>query len=185
MKVIDIGAAKIGVAQSLREPFGETAVDAALVAEPMLREVRLDGEIKGLTRFAATAADVSRSCDYPILCGCKVLFGSLRHVSIMTFAYGRLVDIADRTLNLSGGDYAEGDSIKILRLKKLDLGVLVDTDILLAKNWKRIAPHCGAVVGIAQDGSDADFGYIPTLSSLFGKPFAAAFSGGEILWGTP
>ena len=103
----------------------------------------------------------------------------------MTFAYGRLVDIADRTLNLSGGDYAEGDSIKILRLKKLDLGVLVDTDILLAKNWKRIAPHCGAVVGIAQDGSDADFGYIPTLSSLFGKPFAAAFSGGEILWGTP
>lgn len=185
MKVVDISVGKIGVANSLGEKLPESGLDAVLVAEPLLREVKLEGEISGITAFAASVAALSESCDYPLLCGCLTRFGAMRHVSVMTFASGRLADIADRTLNLSAEPYCEGDTIKILRLKRFDAGLLVDTDLLLAKNWQKIAPRCDAVIGIAKCGADVDFGYVPTLASLFGKPYAAAFSGGEILWGTP
>ncbi len=184
MKVINVGAGKIGIADSLNEKFVKTGVDAALVAEPMLREVQLDGEIRGITSFAASVAEISGGCDYPLLCGCKTRFGEYEHMSVMTFSAGRLVDIADRTLNLGGDKCRDGDTIKILRLKNFDLGLLVDTDILLAKNWKRIAPKCDVIAGIAH-GIDDDFGYVPTLASLFGKPYAAAFASGEIIWGVP
>lgn len=185
MKVLDIGAGKICVADSLNENFSAIKADAALIASPLTREVRLDCEITGITDFAVKAADASTGCTYPLLCGCTTVLGDMRHVSVMTFAQGKLVDIADRTLNLDSQSFCEGDTIKILRLKKIDVALLVDTDILLAKNWQRIASHCDAVLGIARYGSDTDFGYVPTLASLFGKPYAAAFASGEILWGTP
>ncbi|MDE6398347.1 MAG: hypothetical protein K2L51_03405 [Clostridiales bacterium] len=183
MEVFDIGIGKIGVADSLQD-LPPSGVDALLVAEPFLREVRLAGEIAGLTAFAASVAALSEQCDYPILCGCRTVFQNVRHISVLTFAGGRLADIADRTASLSGG-YAEGDSLKVFRLKNFRLGLLVDTDVLFADNWKRIAPQCDAVACVALRPSDPDFGYIPTLSSLYGIPYAAAFSGGEILWGTP
>lgn len=184
MKIIDIGIGKIGVAESL-DSLRAAEIDAALIAKPLLNEVKLDSEIAGLTSFAVSAAEISQNFDYPILCGCTTSFNSLRHISVMTFAYGRLADIADRTYNLGGGGYAEGDAIKILRLKKFDLGLLVDTDVLLAKNWHRIASRCDAIASLALGGSDSDFAYVPTLSSIFNKPYAVAFAEGEISWGTP
>ncbi len=184
MEIFDIGTGKIGVSDAIAQPPPD-GVDALLVAEPMLREVVLDREIQGLTAFAADVAALSARCDYPILCGCRTRYRTVRHVSVLTFAGGRLLDIADRTVNLDGGNYLEGDSIKVLRLKKFRLGLLVDTDVLLAENWKRLAAQCDAVACIALRPSDADFAYIPTLSSLFGLPYTAAFSDGDILWGTP
>lgn len=182
---MDIGEGKIGIAESLEEKFPESGPDAVLIAAPMQNDIRLDSEIKGVTAFAASIAARTVKCDYPVLCGCVTRFADLRHVSVMTFGYGRLLDIADRTLNLGGGNFCEGDTIKVLRMKNFDLGLLVDTDVLLAKNWRKIALHCDAVAGIALGCGDADFAYIPTLASLFGKPYAVALSGGEILWGNP
>lgn len=185
MKVVDIGEGKIGVVESLGEKLPESGLDAVLYAAPMQNDISLDSEIKGVTDFAASVAARTLKCDYPVLCGCVTRFSDLKHVSVMTFGYGRLLDIADRTLNLGGGNFCEGDTIKILRMKKFDLGLLVDTDVLLAKNWKKIAAHCDAVAGIALGNGDADFAYIPTLAALFGKPYAVALSDGEILWGNP
>ncbi len=183
--MIDIGIGKIGVAESLLDQPAESGIDALLVAEPMLREVRLDSEISGVTKFAVSVAALSAKCDYPIFCGCGTRLGSMRHVSVMTFARGKLLDIADRTFNFTYGGYEEGDTIKIMRLKRFDLALLVDTDILLAKNWKRVASQCDAVAGVGVASGDADYAYIPTLSSLFSKPYAMAFADGQVLWGTP
>ncbi len=185
MKVVNIGVGKVGVANSLTDALSGETPDVVLIARSMAEEVRLDNEIAGRTAFAAQAAALSAQCACPVLCGCGTRLGEDRRVSVMTFAFGRLVDIADRTLNLSGGDYREGDTIKILRLKNFDLGLLVDTDVLLAGNWKKIAARCDAVACIALAGNDADYGYIPTLASLFAKPYAAAFADGEIMWGNP
>ena len=182
MKVIDIGAAKIGVAQEGDPPIKSGAVDAVLVAETLKKEVSLGREIAGESDFARKWAAASEKCGCPILCGCTTRFGSLRHVSVMTFSSGVLADVADRTLNLCGGGYGEGDTIKVLRF---NFGLLVDTDILLAKNWIRITPVCDIVVGVAFSGGDADFGFIPTYASLFDKPYAVAFASGEVLWGNP
>ncbi|MCI8596136.1 MAG: hypothetical protein HFE35_04905 [Clostridia bacterium] len=185
MKVIDIGAAKIGVAEKGDKPLKNGVADAVLVAETLKNEVSLGSEIAGASDFARKWAAVSNECGCPVLCGCTTRFGSLRHISVMTFSGGVLADIADRTLNLCGGGYGEGDTIKVLRFKNFDFGLLVDTDILLAKNWKKIAPVCDVIVGIAFSGGDADFGFIPTYASLFGKPYAVAFASGEVLWGNP
>lgn len=185
MKVLDVGVVKIGVAESVDGEFEKADIDALLIAGPMKDEVFLDGEIAGVTDFAAGIAARSLTCSYPIFCGCTTRVGNVRHVSVMTFSGGSLADIADRTLNLGGGNYENGDTLKVFRLKKASLGLLVDTDILLAENWKRISPKCDIVAGIAIAGKDADFGYIPTFSSLFLKPYAVAFASGEIMWGTP
>lgn len=182
---MDIGVGKIGIADSLDDAFPSDGLDAALVAEPMNREVLLDKEIAGISSFAAHVAGKTNRLSYPLLCGCITRLGSVRHMSVMTFSRGRLADIADRTLSLCGGGFTDGDTIKVLRLKRFDMGLLVDTDILLAKNWKRITPQCAAVVCIGKSAGEEDFTYIPTLSSLFGKPYAAVFAGGEILWGDP
>ena len=182
MKVIDIGVGKLGVAYAVDEVTDGEDVDAVLLAEKG-REVDLLSEVTGGTAFAANMAALSMRCGVPVLCGTYTRCGSVRHVSILTFAGGRLADVADRTRNLGGGAFAESDTVKVLRLKKFDLGVLVDTDVLLAAHWQRIVEQCDAVVSIAMRSRDIDFGYIPTLSSLFGKPYAVAFSGGDLLWG--
>lgn len=184
MNRIDLGTGIIGVCADARE-LPENGIDAALIAKPFAREVRLDEEVSGLTTYAERMAQVSLSRDYPVLCGCRTRYKSVRHLSVLTFCRGRLVDVSDRTVDLDGSGYAVSNSLKVFRLPALRLGLLVDTDVLLANNWKRIAPQCDAIVCVALRPTDADFSYIPTLSSLFARPYAAAFSDGEILWGTP
>lgn len=184
MKVIDIGVGKIGVAESLEDEFPKSGLDAALVAATANRKVNLSHEISGTERFAASGASLTLGCDYPVLCGCVTDFGSGQSVSVMTFARGRLVDIADRTVNLRGG-YVDGDTIKIFRLRRFDIGLLVDTDILFADNWRRINSLCKAVACIGISGSDADFAYIPMLGSMYGLPYVAAFGDGTLLWSNP
>lgn len=183
MKVIDIGVGKLGVAYAADEVTDGKDVDAILLADAKQGEIDLRSEITGGTAFAANMAALSLECSVPILCGGYTRYGEVRHVSVLTFAGGRLADVADRTRNLGGGTWAESDTVKVLRFKKFDLGVLVDTDILLAAHWQRIVERCDAVACIAMRSRDIDFGYIPTLSSLFGMPYAVAFTSGELLWG--
>lgn len=155
--------------------------DALLVTKQPQSEVRLESEIAGLTEFAARTAQLTAHCDYPVLCACRTSFYTARHVSVFTFAGGRLADIADRTVSLEGG-YNEGDTLKILRLPRLRLALLVDTDILSVKNWRHVADQCDAVISIG-DTPTVDHEYLPVLSERFHKPYVAAFAGGEILWG--
>ena len=185
MKVIDIGIGKIGVAENEDDELPKSGLDAMLVAAPLGSEVALGDEISGVTSFAVKSAAKSTKCDYPILCGCTTVFGKYRHVSVMIFSAGKLADIAVRTFNLCGEEFDESDTVKVLRLKRFDLGLLVDTDILLAKNWRRICPYCDAIASISRQNASEEYAFVPTLASLFGKPYLAAFSTGDILWGTP
>ena len=86
MKVIDIGAAKIGVAEKGDKPLKNGVADAVLVAETLKNEVSLGSEIAGASDFARKWAAVSNECGCPVLCGCTTRFGSLRHISVMTFS---------------------------------------------------------------------------------------------------
>lgn len=185
MKVIDIGIGKFGVVERENDSFPQSGLDGLLVATPLNKEVALGDEISGVTSFAAQYAAKSKNCNYPLLCGCTTSYGQMRHVSVMTFASGKLVDIADRTFNLDNEKFCEGDTVKVLRLKRFDLGLLVDTDVLLAKNWRKICPYCDAIVSLSRELTAEDYGFVPTLASLFGKPYVAAFASSEILWGTP
>lgn len=183
METIDIRIGKIGIADALPPELPENLV-ALLIAEPFLREIDLKKEVTGLTSFAADTAQQTLACDYPVFCGCRTAYHSVRHLSVLAFSKGRLADIADRTFNLDGSNYAQGDSIKVYTCGSLRLGLLVDTDILLAQNWKRLSGRVDAVIGLALRSVDADFAYLPTLSSLFGIPYVAAFADGSVLWGT-
>ncbi|MDE7395558.1 MAG: hypothetical protein K2M95_05535, partial [Clostridiales bacterium] len=83
------------------------------------------------------------------------------------------------------GGGQEGDKIKVFTLSRLRLGLLVDTDILFAGNWKKLAPHVDAIVGLALSCGENEFAYLSALSVRYGKPFAVAFEDGTLLWGKP
>lgn len=185
MEVIDLGAGKIGVAQSSKDVFCEAAVDAVLVPQTFAHEVNLEGEIGGLTGFAALYAAASLECTYPLLCGCRTRVGEVERVSAFTFLGGRLIDIADRTLNPIYGGGQEGDKIKVFAREKFRLGLLVDTDILFAGNWKKLAPHVDAVAGIARSCVENTFEVLSAFSERYAVPYAAAFEDGSLLWGKP
>ena len=180
-----MGVGKIGVASASTDVFGADTPDAVLVPQTFMREVDLEGEIGGLTGFAALYAAASLECTYPVLCGCRTRVGEVARVSVFTFMGGRLIDIADRTLNPSYGGGQEGDKIKVFARGKLRLGLLVDTDILFAGNWKKLAPHADAVVGVALTCVENAFEYLSALSARYALPYAVAFSDGSLLWGKP
>ncbi len=169
---------------SLESPYPESGFDAAVVADTLTKEYDLTDGSNNAKYFTQTASAISRRCNYPVICGIKTKTGDLRHVSVFTFAGGRLADIADRTISLCNG-YTDGDTIKVLRLRNADVGILVDTDVLFAKNWKKTAPVCNCIISIAECGSETDFAFVPTLASLFGKPYLIAFSCGDLMWGNP
>lgn len=178
MEVLDIGIGRIGVTEGGDEQLPRSGLDALLVPQFMDREVALEREIAGIGGFAAAAAELSAACAYPILCGCITRFEDGRYLSVMTFAGGKLADVADRALG--GGDYYDGDAIKVLRLRRFDLGVLVDTDIFRLSAWKKVCPHCDAVAGIGF--GNEEYRYLSQIASSFGKPYAAAFSDGVKAW---
>ena len=181
MRVLNIGVGKIGVSESL-ENLPSEGVDAALIA--LNEEVDFSSEIRGRSTFSVRAAAVSQRLSYPILIGCKTKYGEIRHLSVMTFSHGELSDIADRTLNLGGGFY-EGDKIKVLRLKRFNAGLLVDTDVLLYRNWQKLAPHCSVVFSVGLSGEKAELDFIPRFSEKFGKPYVVVYADGTLLWGNP
>lgn len=181
MRVLNIGVGKIGVSESL-EGLPSEGVDAALIA--LSEEVDFSSEIKGRSVFSVRAAAVSLKLRYPILIGCKTKYGEARHLSALTFCRGELADIADRTLNLGGGFY-EGDKIKVLKFKKFNAGLLVDTDVLLYRNWQKLAPHCEAVLSVGLSGEAAELDFVPRFAEKFGKPYAVVYADGTILWGNP
>lgn len=178
MEILDIGIGKIGVTDGGDEQLPRMGIDALLVPQFMSREVSLEREIEGSSGFASAAAVLSKACDYPILCGCITRFEGVRHLSVLTFAGGKLADVADRALG--SGDYYDGDTLKVLRLRHFDLGVLVDTDIFRLGAWKKICPHCQAVAGVGF-GSD-EYKYLSQIAGSFGMPYAAAFSDGVKAW---
>ena len=181
MRVIDIGVGKVCVGEKSADLPGK-GVDAALIA--LDEEVDFTSEIRGRSVFSVKAAEASLKFGYPLLIGCKTKYGESRHLSVMTFSRGKLADIADRTLNLGGGFY-EGDKIKVLKLKKFNAGLLVDTDVLLYRNWQRISPHCDAVFAIGLKSDEVELSYVPKLAEKFGKPYAVAYADGTTLWGNP
>ena len=185
MEILDLGAGKIGVAAASTDVFSAEAPDAVLVPQTLAREVNLEGEIEGLTAFSALYAAASLECTYPVLCGCRTRVGEVARVSVFTFMNGRLIDIADRTLSPVLGGEQEGDKIKVFSRGKFRLGLLVDTDILFASNWKKLVPHVDAVAGIALAPVEHAFEYLSALSARYGMPFAATFLDGSLLWGKP
>ena len=184
MKVIDLGAGKIGVAEARTDVLCSEEADVVLVPQTLSREVNLEGEIVGLTGFATLYAAASLECPCPLLCGCRTRVGEVLRVSVFTFTNGRLIDIADRTISPTYGGGQEGDKIKVLTLSKLRLGLLVDTDILFAGNWKKLAPHVDAIAGIALSCGEREFEYLSALSARYQIPYAVAFEDGSLLWGT-
>lgn len=179
MEILDIGIGKIGVTDGGDEILPAGGIDALLVPQFMSREVVLESEIAGSGGFAVAAAELSKACDYPILCGCVTRFMGGKHLSVLTFAGGKLADVADRTLG--GGEYYDGDTIKVLRLRNFELGILVDTDIFRLGAWKKICPHCRAVAGIGF--GNEEYKYLSQIAGSFSMPYAAAFSDGVKAWG--
>lgn len=179
MKIVDIGVGKIGVATSLADVT--TGADAVLVASTLCNVIDLNGEVCR-NDFCRKCKSASYKFGCPVMCGCTTSLGEIKHISVFSFSKGKLADIADRTININSDCYSEGNTVKVLRCPKLTIGLLIDTDVLLAGNWKKIAPYCDAVCSVAFKCTEADLAYIPTYSSLFDLPYVVAYADGGLIY---
>ena len=159
----------------------ETGADAVLVASTLNNTVDLSGEVCR-NDFCRKCKSSSYKFGCPVLCGCTTVLNEIKHISVFSFRKGKLADIADRTINISGDGYSESSTIKVLRCPKFTVGLLVDTDVLLAGNWKKIVPFCDAVCSVALKCTEADLAYIPTYSSLFDLPYVVAYADGGLMY---
>lgn len=116
-------------------------------------EIDLEGEIDGETELLTGLAQLSDERSSTIVCGVTTTILGLKHISVAVCHKGQLIDIVDRTHNPLGDDYLPSQKIKIFASDILSFAVLVDTDVLIEKNWEKTAPYCDVILGIIK-GTD-------------------------------
>lgn len=147
-------------------------------------EVDLEAEIAGESDVLARTAALSALCPSVVLAGVKTHISGLRHLSAAVSVRGKLLDIVDRTQNIRGDEYLPGSKIKIYRTGKANVALLLDTDMLLAKNWERVSPLCDMILCLSLPLSDEEAGVAATLSQLYGLPYVLVADNG-LWWGEP
>lgn len=154
--MLDIATLKNGTFYISQKPFfqelknGSFDDDFSLLALSYnaFEEIDLEGEIDGETELLAGLAELSTKVPCTIFCGVTTQIMGLKHISIAVCHKGKLVDIVDRTQNPFGDDFMPSQKIKIFASDTVSVAVLVDTDILIEKNWQKTAPYCDIILGI-------------------------------------
>ncbi|MDR2202495.1 MAG: hypothetical protein LBP26_07070 [Clostridiales bacterium] len=117
-----------------------------------LPEIDLEAETRGDGRLAALAALSARQ-PATVFCGVKTRLADFKHISVAVCHKGKLIDIVNRTSNPFGDEYCLSDKIKVFLTGRADIGVLVDSDVLIESNWEKTAPVCDVILSIVA-GSD-------------------------------
>lgn len=175
----------------LNETFGyedgdENAAghDVILCGFSAFKEVNLQDEIDGASDCISTVAAISKQYANVAVSGLKTHINGIKHLSAAVACKGRLLDIVDRTNNLRGDEYLPSNKIKIYRTEKTRAALLLDTDVLLARNWARVAESCDMVMSLALNMTADEASLVSTLSQLYGLPYILAAENG-LWWGEP
>lgn len=167
MRKIEVCGNLIGICEGTDCENFANEIDAVIIGYGEGLTAHFDDE---KTRDGGGVAEVvARSGVFkcPVFGGVKTSYSGLKSISAAVANFGRLIDIVDRTINVRGDEYAASDKIKIYKTGKCSAALLIDTDILLSKNWERVSPIADIIIGIALDISDEEAALVATLSNLF------------------
>ena len=134
-------------------------------------EIDLTQEISGGGDCLCRICALSKKTNGTIFCGIKTRILNVKHLGVAACNKGRLVDIVDRTVNLIGDEYEETNMIKVFDSHAGRIGLLIDTDCLLEKNWEKIAPFSDVVLCLARGTMEYAREEVRLFSAAYGIPY--------------
>ena len=142
----------------LEELKTEGAQSSEILVFPFgtLPEIDLSRELSVAPNPMSELCKISEKTQGAVFCGVETRLSEERFIGAAVFFKGALVDIVNRTSNIFGDAYVETAKIKVFSLKAGRIGLLIDTDCLLAENWTNLAPACDVILCINR-GNSEDF----------------------------
>ena len=119
------------------------------------KAVDLGMEINGEGSYFTRLSNFSSTMQGSIFGGVKTYIGDAHYLSVAVCNKGRLVDIVDRTGNVLGDSYGTSKKIKVFSSKLGRIGLLVDTDCIIKKNWQLTAPSSDVLLCINRGNSES------------------------------
>lgn len=160
--------------------------DFSLLALPYsaFDEIDLRDEIVGETDCLTGLAALSGNKSATVFCGITTKIMNLRHVSVAVCHKGRLVDVVDRTANVSGEYFESSQKIKIYSTGTARIAVLVDKDVLIERNWEKVVPYCDVVLAIVMGSDEATLAAAEAVATKSGVAYVIV-NDVSVLSGTP
>ncbi len=146
-------------------------------------EIDLEREITAQTDCLTGLAALSGNKSATVFCGVVTDIMGIKHISVAVCHKGKLVDIVDRTSNTDGDEYAVSRKIKVYAADGARIGVLVDKDALIEKNWEKLTPHCDCVLAVIKSDDYKVANAANLLSSKFSVP-SVIVSDNSVEWKT-
>ncbi len=146
-------------------------------------EIDLEREISAQTDCLTGLAALSGNKSATVFCGVVTDIMGIKHISVAVCHKGKLVDIVDRTSDSGDDGYVSGQKIKIYSADGARIGVLVDKDALIEKNWEKITPHCDCVLAVIKSDDERVSCAANSISSRFPIP-SVIISNNSVKWKT-
>ncbi len=143
-------------------------------------ELDLLGEIEGEYDSLAGLCDFSAASNSTVFCGVTSSILGIKHISVAVCHKGRLVDIVDRTSNITGDEYGKTKKIKIFALDDIKIAVLVDTDILIEENLRKTAPACDVILALIKSPGPDIAESAVNSAKKYGKPCLCVYDEGFV-----
>lgn len=133
-------------------------------------EIDLESEISAQSDCLTGLAALSGNKGATVFCGVTTSVLGIKHISVAVCHKGKLVDIVDRTSNIENDEYATAQKIKVYSTDTARIGVLVDKDALIKRNWEKLAPHCDLVLAVIKGGDEKLSAAANIISGGFSVP---------------
>ena len=134
-------------------------------------EIDLTNEVLGDGENIKRLTDFSKKIGGTFFCGIKTNIGDVKHISVVASSRGKLVDIADRSSNPFGDVYGTSKRLKVFASGATKIGLLVDADCLVEKNWQKTAPHANLIICINRGNSSITQEEVRLYSATYKIPY--------------
>lgn len=161
-------------------PSEITSPDIVINGFSAFEEIDLADEISGRSVCMAEMVDSSTKYGLPVFSGVKTRLNGFKHLSVVVANSGKLLDIVDRTKNIRDDEFMSSNKIKVYKTEKIVAALLIDTDVLIYKNWEKVVNLCDMVICIGLNFSDAEADLVYSISRVYGLPYIIAGENG--LW---
>lgn|GEM_PF-1640386 len=151
----------------------ESAPDILVFPFNTLPEIDLTGKTSDAIHRFSELCKLSAASQGTVFCGVQTRVQEEKFIGTAVFHKGNLIDIVNRTRNILSDAFIETDKIKVFSLKAGRIGLLVDTDCLLAEHWVYLVPACEVILCINRGNSAGACEIVRDFSREFSAPKTA------------
>jgi hypothetical protein len=134
-------------------------------------EIDLQKEMRGASNHIKSIAALSGESGGAVFCGIKTRLLGEKNIGAAVCNKGRLVDIVDRTSNPLADEYETSNRLKIFATGKGRIGLLLDTDCILERNWEKSAPHADIMLCLNRRDDEGAREEVRLFSAAYQIPY--------------